>query len=147
MRVSATAKYLRGSTRKARLVVQAIKGRPVEEAAAALLPESERARVVETDGELEPAYHSLEVAEMLEAQIWGQGFPQPLFCDTFAVESQRIVGERHLKLRLVKDGRRLEAMRFNSLEPLPARVRAAYRLTVNEYNGLKSVQLTLEHTE
>ena len=36
MRVSATAKYLRGSTRKARLVVQAIKGRSVEEAAAAL---------------------------------------------------------------------------------------------------------------
>ena len=36
MRVSATAKYLRGSTRKARLVTQAIKGRPVEEAAAAL---------------------------------------------------------------------------------------------------------------
>jgi len=34
--VSATAKYLRGSTRKARLVVQAIKGRSVEEAAAAL---------------------------------------------------------------------------------------------------------------
>ena len=36
MRVSATAKYLRGSTRKARLVVQAIRGRPVEEAAALL---------------------------------------------------------------------------------------------------------------
>ena len=36
MRVSATAKYLRGSTRKARLVTEAIKGRPVEEAAAAL---------------------------------------------------------------------------------------------------------------
>jgi len=36
VRVSATAKYLRGSTRKARLVTQAIKGRPVEEAAALL---------------------------------------------------------------------------------------------------------------
>jgi large subunit ribosomal protein L22 len=36
MRVSATAKYLRGSTRKARLVTQAIKGKPVEEAAALL---------------------------------------------------------------------------------------------------------------
>ena len=36
MRVSATAKYLRGSTRKARLVTEAIKGRPVEEAAALL---------------------------------------------------------------------------------------------------------------
>jgi large subunit ribosomal protein L22 len=36
VRVSATAKYLRGSTRKANLVVAAIKGRPVEEAAALL---------------------------------------------------------------------------------------------------------------
>jgi len=36
VQVSATAKYLRGSTRKARLVVLAIKGRPVEEAAALL---------------------------------------------------------------------------------------------------------------
>ena len=36
MRVSATAKYLRGSTRKANLVVAAIRGRPVEEAAALL---------------------------------------------------------------------------------------------------------------
>jgi single-stranded-DNA-specific exonuclease len=118
-----------------------------EEVAGALLPQAARLRVVETDGELEPAYRSLEVAQMLEAQIWGQGFPQPLFCDTFAVESQRVVGEKHLKLRLVKDGRRLEAMRFNSPDFLPATVRAAYRLGVNEFNGMKSVQLTVEHTE
>jgi large subunit ribosomal protein L22 len=36
VRVSATAKYLRGSTRKARLVTQVIKGKGVEEAAAIL---------------------------------------------------------------------------------------------------------------
>jgi single-stranded-DNA-specific exonuclease len=84
---------------------------------------------------------------MLEGEIWGQGFPQPVFCDTFAVESQRVVGERHLKLRLVKDGRRYEAMRFGALEPLPERVRAAYRLAVNEFNGLSSVQLNVEHFE
>jgi large subunit ribosomal protein L22 len=36
VQVSATAKYLRGSTRKARLVVQVIRGRSVEEAAALL---------------------------------------------------------------------------------------------------------------
>jgi len=118
-----------------------------ERTAAELLPESERLRVIETDGELEAAYHSLEVAQMLEGQIWGQGFPLPLFCDTFAVESQRVVGERHQKLRLAKDGRRLEAMRFNSLDVLPPRIRAAYRLVVNEFNGLKRVQLTLEHVE
>ena len=122
-----------------------------EQVAAELLPESARTRIVETDGELEPAYHSLDVAQLLEAQIWGQGFPAPLFCDTFVVQDQRVVGERHLKLRIRKDGERpnstLEAMRFNSTEPLPARVRAAYRLGVNEFNGLKRPQITVENVE
>jgi len=116
-----------------------------EQVASELLPEEARLRVVETDGALEPAYLSLAVAQMLETQIWGQGFAPPLFCDTFSVESQRVVGERHLKLRLRKDGQRIEAMRFNSLDPMPARLRAAYRLSVNEFNGLKTVQLNLEH--
>ena len=84
-----------------------------------LLPAEARLRTVETDGALEGAHCTLEVAHMLEGEIWGQGFPQPLFCDNFAVETQRVVGERHLKLRLVKDGRRYEAMRFGALEPLP----------------------------
>jgi single-stranded-DNA-specific exonuclease len=112
-----------------------------------LLPPEARLRTVETDGMLDPAHCTLEVARMLDAEIWGQGFPQPVFCDNFSVESQRVVGERHLKLRLVKDGRRYEAMRFGSLEPLPARVRAAYRLAVNEFNGLKNIQLTVDHFE
>ena len=112
-----------------------------------LLPPEARLRTVETDGSLDAMYCTLDVARMLEGGIWGQGFPQPLFCDTFAVETQRVVGERHLKLRLIRHGRRLEAMRFGSLDPLPARVRAAYRLAVNEFNGLKSVQLNVEHFE
>ncbi len=122
-----------------------------EHTAAELLPEEARLRVVETDGALDSAYYTLDVAQLIEQQIWGQGFPQPLFCDTFNVESQRVVGERHLKLRLTKDGRRLEAIQFNAMEstgaPLPPRIRAAYRLMVNEYNGLKSVQLGVEHAE
>jgi len=117
--------------------------RTVEE----LLPASARLKVVETDGALDSMYFSLEVARLLDAGIWGQGFPQPVFCDTFAVENQRVVGERHLKLQLVKNGRRIEAMRFGALDPLPAQVRAAYRLSVNEFNGLKSIQLNVEHTE
>ena len=122
-----------------------------ETTATELLPEAARLRVVETDGELEAAYHSLDVAQLLEAQIWGQGFPPPLFCGSFVVEDQRVVGERHLKLRIRKDGERpglsREAMRFNSLEPLPSRVRAAYRLGVNEFNGLKRPQITFENVE
>ncbi|HZQ74266.1 MAG TPA: single-stranded-DNA-specific exonuclease RecJ [Burkholderiales bacterium] len=125
--------------------------RAFEQAADELLPAEARDRVIETDGSLAAAHHTLDVARLLEAQIWGQAFPQPVFCDTFAVESQRVVGERHLKLVLARDGRRYEAMRFGSLEkdagPLPARLRAAYRLGVNEFNGLKSVQLSVEHYE
>ena len=111
------------------------------------LPASARTRTVETDGTLAHADTTLDIARMLEDGIWGQGFPQPLFCDTFAVESQRVVGERHLKLIVMKEGRRYEAMRFGALDALPQRLRAAYRLAVNEFNGLKSIQFNLEHVE
>jgi len=111
------------------------------------MPREALTRTVETDGALESQQVSLGLAQLLEARVWGPGFPPPLFCDTFALESQRVVGEKHSKLQLVKDGRRLQAMRFNALDPLPARFRAAYRLSVNEYNGLQSVQVNLEHVE
>ncbi|MGC2518055.1 MAG: single-stranded-DNA-specific exonuclease RecJ [Burkholderiales bacterium] len=112
-----------------------------------LLPAARLAHAVETDGSLEPAYLDLGLAQLLEQQIWGQGFPQPLFCDEFDVVSQRVVGEKHLKLRLSRGGRTLEAMRFNALEPLPSPVRAAYRLSVNEFNGAQNLQLVIEHWE
>jgi single-stranded-DNA-specific exonuclease len=111
------------------------------------MPREALTRTVETDGELEPQQVSLGLAQLLEARVWGPGFPAPLFCDTFALESQRVVGEKHSKLQLVKDGRRLQAMRFNTLDPLPPHFRAAYRLSVNEYNGLQTVQVNLEHVE
>ena len=112
-----------------------------------LLPAEARLRTLETDGALDASHCTLEVARMLEAGIWGQGFPQPLFCDNFVVETQRVVGDKHLKLRLAKDGRHYEAMRFGALEPLPEKVRAAYRLNVNDFNGLKTVQINVEHFE
>ena len=122
-----------------------------ERALEEMLPAHARLRTVETDGSLAQTDYTLATARMLEDGIWGQGFPQPLFCDTFAVESQRVVGERHLKLILMKDGRRYEAMRFGGVDPhapaLASRIRAAYRLAVNEFNGLKSIQLNLEHIE
>ena len=117
------------------------------------LPLEARGRTLETDGSLEAPHFTLDVARMLEAQIWGQGFPQPLFCDTFAVETQRVVGDKHLKLALAKDGRRYEALLFNAIErelapPGASRtIRAAYRLAVNEFNGLRNVQINLEHIE
>jgi single-stranded-DNA-specific exonuclease len=113
----------------------------------ALLATSDLARSIETDGPLESAYMNLDTIRLLEREVWGQGFPQPLFCDRFAVASQRVVGDKHLKLRLQKDGKSFDAIRFNSLGPAGAAIRAAYRLAVNEYNGVQSVQLILEEWE
>ncbi|MBE0626478.1 MAG: single-stranded-DNA-specific exonuclease RecJ [Burkholderiales bacterium] len=118
-----------------------------ESSVRSLLAASDLARSIETDGPLESAYMNLDTIRLLEREVWGQGFPQPLFCDRFAVASQRIVADRHLKLRLQKDGKSYDAIRFNSLAPAGAAIRAAYRLAVNEYNGVQSVQLIVEEWE
>jgi single-stranded-DNA-specific exonuclease len=103
--------------------------------------------VVETDGGLEPQHAGFDLARLLETQVWGQGFPAPLFADEFAVESQRLVGERHLKLRLARDGRRFDAILFRQSDPLPDRIRAAYRLALDEWNGATRLQLAVEAWE
>jgi single-stranded-DNA-specific exonuclease len=101
-------------------------------------------RTIETDGSLERGYASLDVARMLADEVWGQGFPQPLFADEFAVESQRLVGERHLRLRLGRDGARYDAIMFRRTEPVPARVKAAYALGIDEWNGTETLSLRVE---
>jgi single-stranded-DNA-specific exonuclease len=104
-------------------------------------------RVVETDGPLEDAYFHPQFIELLDAQVWGQGFPPPLFCDEFRVVSQRVLKERHLKLFLEKNGKRYDAIWFGHADALPDEVRIAYRLDANTYNGLTRVQLLVEHAE
>jgi single-stranded-DNA-specific exonuclease len=105
------------------------------------------ARSVETDGSLEPQYATLELARLIEREVWGQGFPPPTFADEFEVESQRLVGERHLRMRLARDGSRFDAIAFRREAPVPARIRAAYALAVDEWNGAQSLALRLEHIE
>ena len=101
--------------------------------------------VIETDGSIAPSEMALELADMLEMQVWGQGFPAPEFDDVFNVVEQRIVGERHLKLKLEKGGRRIDAILFNCIDTLPVSIRAVYRLQANEYNGSRTLQLVLRH--
>ncbi len=111
------------------------------------LSPAELTRTLETDGALETAHMSLTAARLLQEQIWGQGFPPPLFDDVFEVESQRILKEKHLKLTLSKNGARFDAIQFNFAESVPDRIRAVYKLDVNEFNGVANVQLMLEHLE
>ncbi len=103
--------------------------------------------VIETDGELDTAEHSYELAEQLEHAVWGQGFAAPLFNARFDVVAQRVVGEKHLKLKLARAGAVFDAMHFFHADPLPARIQGVYALMTNEYNGQQSLQLKLQHWE
>lgn len=104
-------------------------------------------RIIETDGVLKASETSLELAQLMRTEVWGQAFPDPSFQGEFKVAQQRVVGEKHLKLRLAQDGLNFEAMLFFHADPLPDRVLAVYRLDVNEYNGNTSLQLLLSHWE
>jgi single-stranded-DNA-specific exonuclease len=111
------------------------------------LTETQLERVIETDGPLEEAYYSTDFIALLGTQVWGQGFPPPVFCDEFRVLNQRILKEKHLKLLLEKDGRRYDAIWFGHVDNLPERANIAFRLDANEYNGVTRVQLLVEHAE
>lgn len=102
---------------------------------------------IEVDGSLSASDYSVEVAEMLDKQVWGQGFVSPTFFDSFQVVEQRIVGGHHLKLRLERcDTRRtVDAIRFGDATALPQRVKCVYRLHINEFNGRRTPQLIVEH--
>jgi single-stranded-DNA-specific exonuclease len=113
----------------------------------AWLTESQLERVVETDGPLEDGCYTTQFIELLDGQVWGQGFAPPVFCDEFRVLSQRILKERHLKLMLEKNGTRYDAIWFGHTDALGERARVAFRLDANEYNGVTRVQLLVEHAE
>jgi len=108
---------------------------------------SEFIPLLETDGSLEPGYANVNVAGMLAQEVWGAGFPAPLFLDEFEVRHQRLVGGKHLKLLLERSGQRFDAIWFGRSEPVPAAIRAAYRLETNMWNNMVALQLVLEHAE
>ena len=112
-----------------------------------LLTEADLQAAIETDGGLQPDEMSLATAQLLSRQVWGQGFNEPLFFDTFSVINQRVLKEKHSKLLLEKDQKRFDAIYFNYAGDLPNIITAVYSLDVNEYKGLQTVQLMLKHIQ
>ena len=104
----------------------------------------------QTDGELEATDLTLQsAAEIAAAGPWGQHFPEPSFDGEFSVLEQRLVGEKHLKLRLQTDAGPIDAIAFNvDLECWPdnavKRIGAVYRIEVNSFRGEDRLQLMLQ---
>jgi len=122
-----------------------------------LLDGDEPVNEIRTDGGLEPSDFGKELALAVEgAGPWGQRFPEPLFDGVFEVLEHRIVGEKHLKMRLghPRGGDTVDAIAFNHLpedlekaagESGAKTVRMLYRLDVNRWQGKERCQLIVEH--
>jgi single-stranded-DNA-specific exonuclease len=109
--------------------------------------------IIHSDGELLSKEMNMETANLLrDAGPWGQNFPEPIFDGEFKLINWRIVGEKHLKMVLATaDGNSFDAIAFNQGENSPGSgecsAKVAYRLDVNEYRGIRTVQLIIEHLE
>ena len=104
-------------------------------------------RRIDTDGPLKPEYCRVELVDVLHQEVWGQGFAPPTFSEEVEVLSQRLVGEKHLALKLKHQGKPVDGIWFGHTEPLPARVKLAFRLDADAWNGVRRVRFLVEAAE
>jgi single-stranded-DNA-specific exonuclease len=104
-------------------------------------------RRLHTDGPLAPQYRRPELVDTLHQEVWGQGFAPPVFSEEMEILSQRLVGEKHLALKLRHQGQPVDGIWFGRTEPLPARATIAFRLDADEWQGVRRVRFLVEGAE
>jgi single-stranded-DNA-specific exonuclease len=104
-------------------------------------------RRLDTDGPLSPEYLRVDLVDTLHREVWGQGFAPPTFSEEVEVISQRLVGEKHLALKLKHQGKPVDGIWFGRTEPLPPRVVIAFRLDADEWQGVRRVRFLVEGVE
>jgi single-stranded-DNA-specific exonuclease len=108
------------------------------------LDEATLTRHIETDGPLPLIYRRPEMVDTLHQAVWGQGFAPPTFSEEVEVVSQRLVGGKHLALKLKHQGQPVDGIWFGHVDPLPSRVLLAYRLDADEWQGVRRVRFLVE---
>ena len=101
-------------------------------------------RKLETDGPLDKTFRRIDVVDLLQGPVWGQGFPPPLFAEEVEVVGQRLVADKHLALKLKHQGEPIDAMWFHHTEPLPAKATLAFRLEADEWQGQRRLRFLVE---
>ena len=116
----------------------------LQQVAAEWLDAATLTRRLETDGPLPPEYRRPDMVDTLHREVWGQGFAPPVFSEEVEVISQRLVGEKHLALKLRHQGQPVDGIWFGHTEPLPGRALLAFRLESDEWQGVRRVRLLVE---
>jgi len=120
-----------------------------QEVASSLLNDELLERRHAHDGALEASEFTPEIADLLAEEIWGQGFPQPVFYGEFEIAQQSLMKEKHLRLMLRPIGaspgnKPITGVWFNHTQSLPAKAKLAYRLVTDRYQGQARIQLMIE---
>ena len=116
----------------------------LQQVAAEWLDSATLQRRLETDGPLLAEYRRPELADTLAREVWGQGFAPPTFSENIEVLGQRLVGEKHLALKLRHQGQPVDGIWFGRVDPLPAVAHLAFRLEADEWQGNKRVRFVIE---
>jgi single-stranded-DNA-specific exonuclease len=104
-------------------------------------------RSLHTDGPLAPEYRRADLVDTLHQEVWGQGFAPPVFSEEVEIVSQRLVGEKHLAIKLRHQGQPVDGIWFGRTEPLPAKCKIAFRLEADEWQGARRVRFLVEGAE
>ena len=104
-------------------------------------------RRLATDGPLKPEYRRVDLVDTLHKEVWGQGFAAPTFSEELEVLSQRLVGGKHLALKLKHQGQPVDGIWFGHTDALPTRVKLAFRLDADAWNGVRRVRFLVEAAE
>ncbi|MEJ7667847.1 MAG: single-stranded-DNA-specific exonuclease RecJ [Casimicrobiaceae bacterium] len=116
-----------------------------EEVAREQLTPAQLQRTYDSDGVLASGDLTLDLAGTLCQCVWGQGMPAPTFDDLFDVEGARVVGDKHMRMTLRRGDERFDAILFQRTDALPPRIHAAFHPAINEWQGVASLELVVDH--
>ena len=100
--------------------------------------------IIEVDKEIPSNHFNYETAKIINSQIWGQGFPAPIFFGTFDVLDQKVIAEKHTKCILYNKNK-YNAIFFNSIQALPDRMSISYSVDANDFNNKKTLQIIIKN--
>jgi single-stranded-DNA-specific exonuclease len=124
----------------------------LEEIAREELKEEDLVPAIDIDAEISLAELTYDtVSNIRSMEPFGPGNPEPLFyCGNLEVVNSRVVGERHLKLRVRQGGSVMEAIGFglSDIHPLEGKaVNMVFTPDINEWNGYQTIQLKITALE
>jgi len=100
--------------------------------------------IIEFDKPIPKECFNQETIKTMNSQVWGQGFPAPVFYDVFDVVKHEIVANKHSKCTLKNEHGEYDAILFNFSGELADRIEATYSIEINEFNYKPSIQLIIK---